>query len=103
MQQLLLRDQVPSGVIGDSESADEFADGRGIVEEVARTATQVGNGAAGRIDAQIVVKCGEDVAIVDGTGGNRRGGLVGGHRTCQFQTATDCAGPSTSHLTCVQD
>jgi hypothetical protein len=39
MQQLLLRDQVPSVVIGDSESADELAYGHGIVEEVTQTAT----------------------------------------------------------------
>ena len=32
MQQLLLRDQVPSVVIGDSESADEFANERDIIE-----------------------------------------------------------------------
>jgi hypothetical protein len=62
MQQLLLRDQVPSGVIGDSESADEFAYGHGIVEEVTQTTTQVGNGADGAIDAQVVVESGEDVA-----------------------------------------
>jgi len=65
MQQLLLRDQVPSVVIGDSESADELAYGHGIVEEVTQTATQVGNGADGAIDAQVVVQSGENVAIVD--------------------------------------
>ena len=52
--------------------------GAAIVEEVARTSTQVGNGADGRIDAQVAVQSGETVAIVDRAGSNCRGGLVGG-------------------------